>query len=305
MTIYILLSSSFFFFRGSVPRLCLSVLNTQINSVSNEGSCFFSWGFRAFPVLLGLETDSRTWFVVFEIETLFLRGSCGSFGISLDDSAAQIQLQKLCPLVLWEMHRGISLDDSAAQIQLQKLWPLVLWEMHRGISLDDSAAKIQFQKLWPLVLWEMHREKVHPSFSPLESPRQSLEPPSPCFSVESDNISSALNAELNLGFHFERCFHDHDYGYYPCSKVNNGGSWEGLSQPITPSDSPSRIGFTSSWAGLPVQKHQEKSPVPQNDGPFSQQSMAVLRKPEQGTEDAYTTAYFSDDLSIFRKNETL
>jgi 1-phosphatidylinositol-3-phosphate 5-kinase len=28
--------------------------------------------------------------------------------------------------------------------------------------------------------------------------------------------------------------------------------------------------------------------------------MAVLRKPEQGTEDAYNTAYFSDDLSIFR-----
>jgi len=63
-------------------------------------------------------------------------------------------------------------------------------------------------------------EKVHPSVSPQESPRQSPEPPSPCFSVESDKISSPLNAELNLGSHFERCFHDHDYGYYPCSEVN-------------------------------------------------------------------------------------
>lgn len=68
----------------------------------------------------------------------------------------------------------------------------------------------------------------------------------------------------------------------------------------SPSDSPSRIGFTSSRAGFPVQKEQEKNSIPQSDGPFSQQSMAVLRKPEQGTEDAYTSAYFSDNLSIFR-----
>ncbi|QCD82988.1 1-phosphatidylinositol-3-phosphate 5-kinase [Vigna unguiculata] len=201
-------------------------------------------------------------------------------------------------------------------------------------------------------------EKVHPSVSPQESPRQSPEPPSPCFSVESDRISSPLNAELNQGSHFERCFHDHDYGYYPCSEVNKSltssathpsslsthlstfrSNEEGmedsgkdfLSQSRTycdnysdidsssvsarhdtynynsvgssPSDSPSRIGFTSSWAGLPVQKEQEKGPIPQNDGPISQQSMAVLRKPEQGTEDAYTTAYFSDDLSIFRNQD--
>lgn len=71
----------------------------------------------------------------------------------------------------------------------------------------------------------------------------------------------------------------------------------------SPSDSPSKISFTSSWARIPVQKEQEKSPIPQNDGPISEQSMAVLRKPEQGIEDAYTTAYFSDDLSIFRNQD--
>ncbi|TKY59045.1 putative 1-phosphatidylinositol-3-phosphate 5-kinase FAB1C [Spatholobus suberectus] len=198
-------------------------------------------------------------------------------------------------------------------------------------------------------------EKVHPSVSPQESPRQSPEPSSPCFSVDSDRISSPLNAELNQGTHFERCFHDHDYGYYPSSVVNRSVTSSGThpssvsTHPSTfrsddegtedsgkhflspsrtycdnysdidsssvsvrhdtynyssvgssPSNSPARIGFTSSRVGLPVQKGQEKSPIPQNDGSFGQQSMAVLRKPEQGTEDAYTTAYFSDDLSIFR-----
>ncbi|RDX99382.1 putative 1-phosphatidylinositol-3-phosphate 5-kinase FAB1C, partial [Mucuna pruriens] len=197
-------------------------------------------------------------------------------------------------------------------------------------------------------------EKVHPSVSPQESPRQSPEPPSPCFTVEVDRISSPLNAELNQGTHFEHCFHDHDYGCYPCSVVNKSLTSSGTHPSLvsihpsnfrsdeegtedsgkhflspsrtycdnnsdidsssvsarhdtynynslgsSPSDSPSRIGLTSSRAGLPVQKGQEKSPIPQNDGPYRQQSRAVLRKPEQGTEDAYTTAYFSDDLSIF------
>ncbi|KAK7317860.1 hypothetical protein RJT34_02436 [Clitoria ternatea] len=198
-------------------------------------------------------------------------------------------------------------------------------------------------------------DKVHPSVSPQESPRESPEPPSPCFSVESERNSSPLNGEFNQGSQFERYFHDQDYGYFPCSMVNRSMTSSGshpsslsthpstlrsdeegledsgkhfLSQSRTycdnysdidssrvsvrhdtysynsvgssPSDSPSRIGFTSSRAGLPVQKGLEKGPIPQDDGPFGQQSMAVLRKPEQGTEDAYTTAYFSDDLSIFR-----
>ncbi|KAG4908874.1 hypothetical protein AAZX31_20G012800 [Glycine max] len=199
-------------------------------------------------------------------------------------------------------------------------------------------------------------EKVHPSVSPQESPRQSPEPPSPCFSVESDRLGSPLNAELNQGTHFDSCFHDLDYGCYPCSVVNKRvnsscthpssvsthpptfrSDEEGMEESrklllspssrtycdtysdidsssvsarhdtynynsvgSSPSDSPSRIGFTSSRAGLPEQKGQEKGHIPQNDGPLGQQSMAVLRKPEQGTEDAYTTAYFSDDLSIFR-----
>lgn len=63
-------------------------------------------------------------------------------------------------------------------------------------------------------------EKVHPAASPQESPRQSPEPPSPCFSVESERVSSPPNTELNQGSHFERYFHDQDYGYYPHSMIN-------------------------------------------------------------------------------------
>lgn len=69
----------------------------------------------------------------------------------------------------------------------------------------------------------------------------------------------------------------------------------------SPSESPSRIDFTSGRVGLPVQQGQERIPISQNDGPLGQQTTAVLRKPEQqGTEDGYNTDYFSDDLSIFQ-----
>lgn len=43
---------------------------------------------------------------------------------------------------------------------------------------------------------------------------------------------------------------------------------------------------------------QEKGSIYQYDVPSGQQSMVVLRKPETGTEDAYNTTYFSDELSI-------
>ncbi|MCI10087.1 1-phosphatidylinositol-3-phosphate 5-kinase FAB1, partial [Trifolium medium] len=66
----------------------------------------------------------------------------------------------------------------------------------------------------------------------------------------------------------------------------------------SPSDSPSRIDFASRRAGLPIQKKgQEKSSIPQNDIPSGQQSMAVLKKSESATEDAYNTTYFSDENS--------
>ncbi|KAI9084110.1 hypothetical protein K1719_033908 [Acacia pycnantha] len=193
-------------------------------------------------------------------------------------------------------------------------------------------------------------EKVHPSASPQDSPRQSPEPPSPCFSVQSERISSPLNWNLNQGNNFERYFIDQDYRYYLQRSMDSSGAlassvsthqsigrsdedgtedfgkhhfsssttyWHNDSDIDTssisaknetysyksPSESPSRNDFTSSKVGLPVQQGQERIPVSQHDGPFDKQTTAVLGKPEQGTEDAYNTGYFSDDLSIFR-NQT-
>lgn len=67
----------------------------------------------------------------------------------------------------------------------------------------------------------------------------------------------------------------------------------------TPSDSPSRINYTSYRRGQFAQHEQEGSPM-SRDGPFDPEGMAVLRKPEVGTEDAESSDYCSDDLSIFR-----
>ncbi|KAI9094739.1 hypothetical protein K1719_026545 [Acacia pycnantha] len=67
----------------------------------------------------------------------------------------------------------------------------------------------------------------------------------------------------------------------------------------SPSESPFRNDFTSSKFGLPIQQGQERILVSQHDGPFDKQTMTVLGKLEQGTEDAYNTSYFSYDLLIF------
>lgn len=67
----------------------------------------------------------------------------------------------------------------------------------------------------------------------------------------------------------------------------------------TPSDSPSRINYTSYRRGHSAQHEQDGSPM-SRDGPFDPEGMAVLRKPDVGTEDAENSDYCSDDLSIFR-----
>ncbi|KAI4313804.1 hypothetical protein L6164_026754 [Bauhinia variegata] len=200
-----------------------------------------------------------------------------------------------------------------------------------------------------------YSDKVHPSASPQESPRQSPEPPSPCYSVESERISCSLDSELNQNYHFERHLQAPDYWYYPHFMINRNMNISGAhpapvsirrsasrsdedgtedsgkhhfspsstyfhndsdvdsssvsarnetynykSVGSSPFESPSRVNFTSNRTGLLVQQGHERGPRSQHDGPYGQQTMAVLRKPEQGTEDAYTTDYFSDDLSIFR-----
>lgn len=67
----------------------------------------------------------------------------------------------------------------------------------------------------------------------------------------------------------------------------------------TPSDSPSRVNYTSYRRGYSAQHEQDGSPM-SHDGPFDPEGMAVLRKPDVGTEDAENSDYCLDDLSIFR-----
>ncbi|KAK4263936.1 hypothetical protein QN277_029286 [Acacia crassicarpa] len=182
---------------------------------------------------------------------------------------------------------------------------------------------------------------------PRESPRQSPEPPSPCFGSDSERTCSALYSESSKSY-----LQTQDYAYaphvirsmalsgspppqvtaHPSARRNdeNGIADSGkhlycpsstychigsdaCSSRVSASheicsfesigsnsvESPSRIDFAYSRVELPVQWGQEKSPISHYNGPFGQQTNAVLSKPEQGIEDAYNTDYFSDDLSIF------
>lgn len=77
--------------------------------------------------------------------------------------------------------------------------------------------------------------------------------------------------------------------FYSCRSVGS-----------SPSDSPSRINFTSNRVGNSVQQGQEGSPYSQNVGPFNQPILAILRKPDLGSEDPDNNDDCSDDLAIFR-----
>lgn len=68
----------------------------------------------------------------------------------------------------------------------------------------------------------------------------------------------------------------------------------------SPYDSPSRIDFTTSRVEHYVQKGLGENPVSQNDGSVGQETMAVLKRPEIGTEDLDNADDYSDDLSIFQ-----
>lgn len=68
----------------------------------------------------------------------------------------------------------------------------------------------------------------------------------------------------------------------------------------SPYDSPSRIDFSSSRVGHYGQKGQVESPVSRNDGSNGQETMAILKKPDIGTEDPDNIDEYSDDLSVFR-----
>ncbi|KAL0000184.1 hypothetical protein SO802_019786 [Lithocarpus litseifolius] len=199
-------------------------------------------------------------------------------------------------------------------------------------------------------------EKVHPDVSPLESPRESPEPPSPpppCFCSSGEGIRSESIQSDRLAHYLET----QEYGYSPNAMINSRSmmmlsSFSGHPSPVSvrrspyrsdeeeaedsgkqffipsseychdnsdidssslsarhefyscrsvgssPSDSPSRINFTSNRVGHSVQQGQEGSPDFQNVGPFNQPT--ILRKPDLGSEDPDNNDECSDDLAIFR-----
>lgn len=186
-------------------------------------------------------------------------------------------------------------------------------------------------------------EKVHPSASPRESP----EPPSPCFSGE--KIKCPADDESTQSDHLSQYLESRDIGYSPHA-VKSMTSFSSHPSPVavrrsrsrsdeeeaedlaknlySPSseycddnldidlnsvsarneyyslrspgssqfDCSSRIYYAPSRVGS-VQQRQEGIPVTQSDGPFAQQTKAVLKRPERGTEDPDITDDCSDDLS--------
>jgi 1-phosphatidylinositol-3-phosphate 5-kinase len=83
-------------------------------------------------------------------------------------------------------------------------------------------------------------EKVHPAVSPQESPRESPEPPSPCFSVETERDGSVLNTESNRGSHFDHYFRDRECEYYAHSMISRSLTSSGA-QPSSVSTFPSTL----------------------------------------------------------------
>ncbi|XP_049392810.1 putative 1-phosphatidylinositol-3-phosphate 5-kinase FAB1C [Solanum stenotomum] len=67
----------------------------------------------------------------------------------------------------------------------------------------------------------------------------------------------------------------------------------------SPSDSPSRIHFTSNRVGHSVQQDQSEIPRSQNNGPFDQQALYVLKRFEKGTKDPETADASVENLSVY------
>ncbi|GMI75161.1 FORMS APLOID AND BINUCLEATE CELLS 1C [Hibiscus trionum] len=170
-------------------------------------------------------------------------------------------------------------------------------------------------------------EKVHPS----ESPRVSLELPSPCsvsseardcgFSIQSVTSQSMTSFSTHpssvsirqspcrsdeedgdSGKHFlspsaDYCWDVSDIDLHSINARHEFYSFK--SEGSSPSASPYRNNFTPYRVGISVQKRKEGSPMAQDVGPFYQENLAALRKPESGILEQENIDDYSDD-PIFR-----
>ncbi|PSR91085.1 1-phosphatidylinositol-3-phosphate 5-kinase [Actinidia chinensis var. chinensis] len=171
-----------------------------------------------------------------------------------------------------------------------------------------------------------YSDKIYPS----ESPPQSPEPPSPCFSGERldgyspsamrSSISSFTGHPSPVSVRRSPSRSDEEEAedsatsfFSPSSEYFNDTSdvdsssasarhefYSFRSVGSSPSDSPSRSHITSNRVGLSVQKEQGGTLRSPNDGRFNQDTMAGLTRLGRGTEDPENTDDCADSLAIFR-----
>ncbi|XP_057962496.1 putative 1-phosphatidylinositol-3-phosphate 5-kinase FAB1C isoform X2 [Malania oleifera] len=135
-----------------------------------------------------------------------------------------------------------------------------------------------------------HNEVTGSSFSASNSFR--------CSFTRSDEEEADESAK-----HFFRSSSEYCYDILDIDSSNVSGRHEFYSfksVDSSPSESPSRIRFTSQGVGHSVQQEREGSPMCQNDAPFNSDTQAVLKKPEIEIQDPENTDDCPDDLSIFR-----
>ncbi|MCD7450593.1 hypothetical protein HAX54_007389 [Datura stramonium] len=171
-----------------------------------------------------------------------------------------------------------------------------------------------------------YRDKIYPS----ESPRESAESTSPNFSSDrfdgysshtavksSFTTFSSHSSPISLRHSPSRSDEDdggdstnqffspsssyfHDTSDIDSSSVSTRHEYYSLrSAGSSPSDSPSRIRFTSNRVGHSVQQDQHETPKSPNDGPFDQGASYVLRRLEKGTKDPETADDSVENLSVY------
>ncbi|XP_060184973.1 putative 1-phosphatidylinositol-3-phosphate 5-kinase FAB1C [Lycium barbarum] len=142
----------------------------------------------------------------------------------------------------------------------------------------------------------VYRDKIYPS----ESPRESQESTSPNFNSDRFNGYSPVSlrhspsrsdedegGDSTSQFFSPSSSYFHDTSDIDSSSVSTRHEFYSLrSAGSSPSDSPSRIRFTSNRVGHSVQQDQnDETPKSQNDGPFDQEASYVLRRLEKGAKD--------------------
>ncbi|KAL1807694.1 hypothetical protein ACET3Z_024684 [Daucus carota] len=158
-------------------------------------------------------------------------------------------------------------------------------------------------------------EKVHPA----ESPRQSFEPPSPCFNERCDDCANQEFARCRTHYSpsrsdgydredstktFFSSFFDDTSDIDSSSMSARHEFYNNKSVGSSPMDSPCRI-HNFDKTGQSAEQEQARTGMSQNDGPFDQDTSAVTERPDTGTEDIDHTCEKEDLLLAFHDQQHL